>query len=115
MKDDLNYGPILITKGPYKGKIGYFDDADLDGKLIVYPNISIHCTAYYKVSKSDATSVIPTKCLADRWAEIDQKLYENCATENLQPEEEIALLHERILCSDMLTERHLHSMQKFQD
>ena len=36
MRDDLNYGPILITKGQHKGKIGYFDDTDIDGKLIVY-------------------------------------------------------------------------------
>ena len=115
MRDDLNYGPILITKGPHKGKIGYFDDTDIDGKLIVYPNIPIHCTDYYKVSKSAATSVIPTKRLADRWAEIDQRLYENCAMENLIPEEEIALLHERIFCSDMLTERHLNSMQKVRE
>lgn len=48
-------------------------------------------------------------------AAIDQELFENCATENLLPEEEIMLLHERILCSDMLTERHLRSMQRFQN
>ena len=35
--------------------------------------------------------------------------------ENLIPEEEIALLHERIFCSDMLTERHLNSMQKVRE
>lgn len=35
--------------------------------------------------------------------------------ENLLPEEEIALLHERILCSDILTERYIHSMQKVQN
>ena len=29
MRDDLNYGPILITKGQHKGKIGYFDDTIL--------------------------------------------------------------------------------------
>lgn len=115
MRDDLNYGPILITKGQHKGEIGYFDDTDIDGKLIVYPDIPIHCTDYYKVSKSAATSVIPTKRLADRWAEIDRRLYENCAMENLIPEEEIALLHERIFCSDMLTERHLNSMQKVRE
>lgn len=115
MENDLYYGPVLITKGPHKGEIGYYDDTDIDGKLIVYPDMPIHCTDYYKVSKSVATSVIPTKRLADRWGEIDQKLYENCVKENLLPEEEIALLHERILCSDMLTARHLNSIQKVQN
>ena len=115
MEKNLSYGPILITRGPHKGKIGYFDDTDENGRLIVYPNMPMRCTDYYKVSKSAATSVIPTKRLAERLAEIDQELYKNCATEDLLPESEIMLLHERILCSDVLTERHLHSMQKFQD
>lgn len=115
MERDLNYGPVLITQGPYRGKIGYYDDTDMDNKLIIYPNIPIHCTTYYKVRASAATSVIPTKRLAVRLAEIDQELYESCYGESLLPEEEIMLLHERIFCSDLLTERHLHSMQKFQD
>lgn len=40
MKRNLSYGPVLITKGSHKGKIGYYDD-DEDGKLIIYPNIPI--------------------------------------------------------------------------
>ena len=51
MKKELSYGPVLITKGPYRGQIGYFDDTDTDGKLIVCPNTPIHCIGYYKVSK----------------------------------------------------------------
>lgn len=49
MKKELSYGPVLITKGPYRGQIGYFDDTDTDGKLIVCPNTPIHCIGYYKV------------------------------------------------------------------
>lgn len=111
----LEYGPVLITKGTLKGKIGYFDDYDIDGQLIVYPGIPMQCTSYYKVRKSSATSVIPTKCLAERLEEIDQELVENCVKKNLLPEEEIALLRERIFCAEILSERYLQSMQKFQD
>lgn len=111
----MNYGPVLIRKGPHKGKIGYYDDADIDGKLIVYPNVPIYCNNYYKVSQSAATPVIPTKCLAERLSEIDHELYKNCSLKELPVEEEIMLLHERALCSDVLTERHFRSMQKFQD
>ena len=64
MEKTTNYGPILIRKGPYKGRIGYYDDTDMDDKLIVYPNVPIYCSGYYKVSQSAATSVIPTTCLA---------------------------------------------------
>ena len=115
MEKITNYGPILIRKGPYKGKIGYYDDTDMDGKLIIYPNVPIYCSAYYKVSQSVATSVIPTAYLAERLSDIDHELYKNCSLEHLPAEEEIMLLHERVFCSDMLTARHLRSMQKFQD
>ena len=35
MYKGLTYGPVLITKGLHKGKIGYFDDTDTDNKLII--------------------------------------------------------------------------------
>lgn len=114
MKDYIDYGPVLITKGPHKGQIGYYDD-DEDNQLIIYPNVPSYCTVFYKVRSTAVTSTIPTKRLADRWAEIDQELYTNACTANLSTEEETALLHERILCSDLLTERHFLSMQKMQD
>ena len=115
MEKITNYGPILIRRGPYKGRIGYYDDTDMDDKLIVYPNVPTYCSGYYKVSQSAATSVIPTACLAERLSDIDRELYKNCSLEHLPAEEEIMLLHERVFCSDMLTARHLRSMQKFQD
>ena len=96
MEKITNYGPILIRKGPYKGKIGYYDDTDMDGKLIIYPNVPIYCSDYYKVSQSAATSVIPTACLAERLSDIDHELYKNCSLKHLPAEEEIMLLHERI-------------------
>jgi hypothetical protein len=35
VKEDLDYGPVLITRGKYKGRIGYYDDDDLS-KGVVY-------------------------------------------------------------------------------
>ena len=75
MEKITKHGPVLIRKGPYKGKIGYYDDTDMDGKLIIYPNVPIYCSDYYKVSQSAATSVIPTACLAERLSDIDHELY----------------------------------------
>ena len=83
MEKITNYGPILIRRGPYKGRIGYYDDTDMDGKLIIYPNVPIYCSAYYKVSQSVATSVIPTAYLAERLSDIDHELYKNCSLEHL--------------------------------
>lgn len=52
-----------------------------------------------------------------RWAVRQMQIQpeKNCSLEHLPAEEEIMLLHERVFCSDMLTARHLRSMQKFQD
>ena len=114
-KDELIYGPVLITKGSHKGKVGYYDDEDEDDNLIIYPDMPIHCTDCYTVNRTAATSVIPTKRLAERWSEIDEELHKNHAIRHLLPKKEAALLYERILCSDLLTERYLNSMKKLQD
>lgn len=114
MKDNLNYGPVLIIKGLHKGKIGYYDDNE-NGKLVIYPDKPIFCSNYYTVSKSSVTSVIPTECLANRLSEIEQELCGNYSKKFSESEDEISLLHEKILCTDMLTERYLRSMQKLQD
>lgn len=58
--DDLDYGPVLITKGPYKEHIGYYDDTDLNADLIVYPNTPIYCRSYYVVKPSYPP--LPTDC-----------------------------------------------------
>lgn len=49
MKANLCRGPVLITKGPYKGRIGYYDDVDFDEKLIIYPNLPFLCSDYLKL------------------------------------------------------------------
>ena len=115
MAEDLKYGPVWITKGAHKGKIMYYDDDMTANRLIVYPCMPLYYNGYYIVNRSSATSVIPTERLAERINEINQKLCTGCFEESLPPEEEILLLHEKNLCSDLLAERHLRAMQKFQD
>ena len=38
MIDQSDFGPVRVTGGKHKGKVGYYDDDDwdLDGKAIVY-------------------------------------------------------------------------------
>lgn len=33
-KDELIYGPVLITEGRHKGRVGYYDNEDEDGLFI---------------------------------------------------------------------------------
>ena len=114
MDSVLQYGPVFITKGDHKGQIGYYDDEDDNGKLIIYPNIPIHCRNYYKVSKLSVTSIIATGSLAKRLEEIDRILYRNHAKEDLSSKEEIELLHEKDLCTTLLETRYLHSVRELQ-
>lgn len=47
---DLNevygeYGPVLVTKGQFKGEVGYYDDDD-NGRAIVYFRGKLMCGKY---------------------------------------------------------------------
>jgi hypothetical protein len=46
----LKYGPVLILKGPHKGRIGYYDDDDV--KAIVYFGSMFFARDWYEISHS---------------------------------------------------------------
>ena len=111
--DDLQYGPVLIRSGRHKGRIGYYDDDDCGGdKIMVYSSWPNYTDYYYTVKRTSATSEIPTESLAKRWEALDRTILRECHRDRLSPEEKIELLNERILCSDLLNERYLDSMQR---
>lgn len=113
--DDLRYGPVLIIKGPNKGKIGYYDnDDERDNNIYVYPNTPIYCERYYLIRRSNVTPIIPTESIATRWEDIEHTLYCDCFEHKLKPEELIDLLHERIFCADLLHERYLRAMESIE-
>lgn len=115
MSESLHYGPVLVTKGEYKGHIGYYDD-DENGKVFIYPNIPLFCSHYYMTNYKNVTSTIPTEKLAKRWQELDNILYaHNCGrTSTLTDSDIVDVLLERALCVDLLNERFFYSMQKMQ-
>lgn len=84
-------------------------------RIIIYPNDPTICKNYYTVKQSAATSVIPTERIAKRWEEIEQALYCDCFENTLDPQKTIALLHERILCSNLLNARYLHAVESLQE
>lgn len=48
----LEFGPVICTKGPYKGKIGYLDDEDIcEGNQfgIVYFGNPSFCSSFHLV------------------------------------------------------------------
>lgn len=117
MEKHLQYGPVLIKRGPNKGRIGYYDDDEDDSgvsKIIIYPGVPIYCKRYYIVQRAYATSIIPTESIARRWEDIEHAIcYERYKNE-LTAEEIIDLLHERIFCSDLLNERYFRSMESIE-
>ena len=36
MKDELKYGPVLVVKGSYRGRVGFYDDDVDEGTALVW-------------------------------------------------------------------------------
>lgn len=58
---ELSYGAVMILKGRYKGKVGYYDDEEGD-KAIVY--LGMPClSSYVEVKLENIVNVPSFSCL----------------------------------------------------
>lgn len=123
--DELNYGIILVTDGTQKGRIGFYDDIDYDcnydcegdecycdncnsynKNAIVYFGYLPITDEYYIIPYKNITGCVSTFSLSSRMNQILHEI--NDYKYNTQYQKE--LLNEYILCSDLLNERHMNSM-----
>ncbi|MBR4335120.1 MAG: toll/interleukin-1 receptor domain-containing protein [Clostridia bacterium] len=113
MKNELEYGPVLVTKGKYKGRIGVYDDDEGD-RIVVFSGNPSLCLHYYMVKRASVSSVISTEYLAKRIETLDSILgnYEYGLESRRTQDDIIDLMHEKILCDDLLTDRYIHSIQR---
>lgn len=112
MYEDLEYGPVLITKGPMKGHIGYYDDDDEKNMIIFYPRGILYSNYYYLIKRSDVTSIIPNRIIVQRLSQLDQIVCNDAYGIEKRTEEEIIdALNERILCADLLSARYISALQ----
>lgn len=69
---ELDYGPIKVIKGQYKGLIGYYDGDD-SGKAVVYRG-DLCYGDYVLVSYGSLTDEITVRDLSDRISHLRQRL-----------------------------------------
>jgi hypothetical protein len=67
----LDYGPVVILKGPHKGRIGNYDDDDI--KAIIYFGSMFLCPGWYEIPHKYLRPANTTD-LINRRAKIDQEL-----------------------------------------
>lgn len=119
MEEELEYGPVLVTKGKYKGHIGIYDDDDENDTIVVFPNEPVICGHFYTVKKTSVSPNIPTDYLVRRIDTLYNTLCHHAyglkIDKHYSAEEIIDVLHESMLCSDLLTDRYFHSMLKLTD
>lgn len=116
MEEELEYGPVLVTKGKYKGHIWVYDDDEGD-TLFVYPGNPALCNYYYTIRRTSVSPVIPTEYLVKRMMELDTLVGRHTpkTDPHLTKEDVLEIMYERMLCSDLLTDRYIHSMLKLTD
>ena len=104
--DKLYYGEVIITSGPLKGRIGYYDDDD-DSNAIVYLGHPLMVDNYLYIKHKFLSNVIPTIKIIENIQFLNQKNREKCF-----PKDKIGYLQELYYCTNMLNERYLEAMNK---
>ena len=113
MENELEYGPVLVTKGKYKGRIIFYDDDD--GQMaIVYPNIPAICGSYSMIRRTSISPEISTDYLMWRVEELGTLLakYSRGLKPEISAKGAFEIMHEKMLCDGLLTDRYIHSVQK---
>lgn len=97
--DSLKYGNIIVTMGPNRGRIGYYDD-DEDGKCVVYfgdPSLSHQ---FHVLSKSSISNEISSKQLFDRIQKLPRSLFNSA-----EDKEHYEYLNELFYCNSIFNKR----------
>jgi hypothetical protein len=100
----IQYGPVIVTKGGHKGRIGYYDDND-DKGCIVYFGDMLLTNSYYIIKSKALSNTIPTVKLLDRRTEL-RRLLHNVSGSSYHYQ----LLLETAYCNDMLNERYINAI-----
>jgi len=101
---DLEYGPVLILKGPHKGRIGYYDDGDI--KAIVYFGSIFFAQEWHEIPYSYLREA-NTEDLLNRSEAIYRELGFQSGS-NKTMEEKYDLLLERHYVDGMLAENYIN-------
>ena len=105
----LRYGPVVVRKGRYKGRIGDYDDDATSTKAIVYFGDMFTTTGYYEIPYGYLSSEITVSELVERISVLKQEI-SGFSLENRCPQEHIESLAECLLAERILTEKYHSAM-----
>lgn len=105
-EDVLEYGPVLITKGKYKGKIGYYDD-DEDERAVVYFGDPMLLGSWVTIKHSCLSNTVSTMAIVKNINKLFHKI-----AESFSITDKYNSLQELNYCSDLLNNRYMEAMNK---
>lgn len=105
----LGYGPIVVRKGKYKGRIGYYEDDITDTKAMVYFGDMFTTNGYYEISHRYLSNNITISELVERLLTLNSDIAK-FSLENIYPQKHIEYLAECLLAERLLTERYHSAM-----
>lgn len=109
------YGPVIVTAGKHKGRIGYYDDND-GKKAIVYWGGFPFSSNYDFINFKFLSDDINTNDLVSRLNSISDKLYGvNYGRQPCDTRIQIELLAEYIFVNGLLEERYNHARAPHND
>ena len=108
----LEFGPVICTKGPYKGKIGYLDDEDIcEGNQfgIVYFGNPSFCSSFHLVPITYLSNEITMYEIIQRKETLQQQILNE-----KDEKKKIYLLLESEFVNTLFYERHIqtHTMSQ---
>ena len=106
---NLVYGPVMITAGKHKGRIGIYDDEDASGETlaIVYLGNMLSTIRYEFIPFEYLSDQITTPALMNRVNEIYRELWKNSYDLAFQNDR----LNELYLCSNLLENRYIRARE----
>ena len=108
---NLVYGPVMITAGKHKGRIGIYDDEDEDASgetlAIVYLGNMLSTIRYEFIPFEYLSDQITTPALMNRVNEIYIELWKNSYDLAFQNDR----LNELYLCSNLLENRYIRARE----
>ncbi len=102
----LPYGPVVVTKGRHKGRIGYLDDEDGAYGYVYWGDMLLSLDHYEQIPLSFLNSEISTNQILRRNYELKNKIAYMRACTRPNYKETTQLLTELLFVEQMLTERY---------
>ena len=109
--NDLDYGPVIVASGEYKGRIGIYDDDEDEGLAIVYFGDFLLTNEYCTIPFECLDDKITTQDLLERIKTLHSEICENQNDIEMKNE----CLNELYLCSNLLSDRYINAIENINE